>query len=343
MIKVTLKDIAGKAGVSVSAVSLALGDKGSISSDQRERIKKIARDLGYVPNPLLSSLASKRFRSGDYVLGTPIALLELSSSEKIKRNLYREGILKTAARLGYQVRLIRESEMGNYSDLSQTLYRSGNQGVIITGQPSPAFFEGHGGWQPFSLVQCGRFRNSAPLHTVRSDIFRSVKLMYEKLFEKGYRRIGFALGRHPEILEDDEARIGAALGIVQLHSPPKNRIPPHVEQIKDRDAFLKWVRRVKPDVVAGFGAMQYYWLLESGYDVPGQIGFASMHLHQIREKGEPNYSGLMQNTGTIAEQSVILLDQLIRHHIHGFPDLPQHTLIPSSWVDGETLLSIPGR
>ena len=47
--------------------------------------------------------------------------------------------------------------------------------------------------------------------------------------------------------------------------------------------------------------MQYNWLLESGYDVPGQIGFASMLLHQIREKGESNYSGLMQNTGTIAE------------------------------------------
>lgn len=47
---VTIKDIAKKAGVSVSTTSRALNDNPRISSATRERIKKIADELGYRPN-----------------------------------------------------------------------------------------------------------------------------------------------------------------------------------------------------------------------------------------------------------------------------------------------------
>ena len=51
--KVTRKDVADKAGVSVSVVSRALNNSGYVEQDKKEKILRIAKELGYVPNPVL--------------------------------------------------------------------------------------------------------------------------------------------------------------------------------------------------------------------------------------------------------------------------------------------------
>ncbi len=47
---VTIQDIANKSGVAISTVSRALADSPKISVKTKERIKKIAQDMGYTPN-----------------------------------------------------------------------------------------------------------------------------------------------------------------------------------------------------------------------------------------------------------------------------------------------------
>ncbi|HOJ92469.1 MAG TPA: LacI family DNA-binding transcriptional regulator [Dictyoglomaceae bacterium] len=47
--KVTLKDIAKAAEVSVSAVSFALNNKGSLNPETKTKILKVAQELGYIP------------------------------------------------------------------------------------------------------------------------------------------------------------------------------------------------------------------------------------------------------------------------------------------------------
>ncbi|HKB91149.1 MAG TPA: LacI family DNA-binding transcriptional regulator, partial [Opitutaceae bacterium] len=51
-----LRTIARKAGVSHTAVSLALRNDPSVSVATRTRIQKLANDLGYKPNALVSAL-----------------------------------------------------------------------------------------------------------------------------------------------------------------------------------------------------------------------------------------------------------------------------------------------
>ena len=56
--KVTLKDIAQKAGISSAAVSIILNDKPSrISQAKKDEVKKLAKELNYVPNQLAKSLS----------------------------------------------------------------------------------------------------------------------------------------------------------------------------------------------------------------------------------------------------------------------------------------------
>lgn len=59
--RVTIKTIAEKAGVSEATVSLALANKGRISSETRERVLAIARTLDYRPNEAARALALKRY------------------------------------------------------------------------------------------------------------------------------------------------------------------------------------------------------------------------------------------------------------------------------------------
>ena len=61
---VTLKDIAEKAGVSSMTVSRVMNGKtGAVSQETSERIKKIAQEMGYVPNSSARALASRSCRS----------------------------------------------------------------------------------------------------------------------------------------------------------------------------------------------------------------------------------------------------------------------------------------
>lgn len=56
----TRKDVAAAAGVSVTAVTRALNNSGYISADKRDRIIRIAKELGYDPNPVAVSLYTGR-------------------------------------------------------------------------------------------------------------------------------------------------------------------------------------------------------------------------------------------------------------------------------------------
>lgn len=55
-----LEDIAGRLGVAVSTVSRALAGKPGVSEPRREQIVRLASELGYIPDPLASTLRSGR-------------------------------------------------------------------------------------------------------------------------------------------------------------------------------------------------------------------------------------------------------------------------------------------
>ena len=57
--RVTIKDIAAEAGVSLGTVHLALSDKPGVGAVTRERIRQIAKEMDYHPNTVASSLKRK--------------------------------------------------------------------------------------------------------------------------------------------------------------------------------------------------------------------------------------------------------------------------------------------
>lgn len=91
--RVTLKDVAARAGVSFSTVSRALNDRPEISTETKAQVRAACRELGYIPNIAARSLVSRRTRtigllvpdiSNDYFAGAALAI-----EEAARENGYR--------------------------------------------------------------------------------------------------------------------------------------------------------------------------------------------------------------------------------------------------------------
>lgn len=70
--RVTIKDIAEKAGVSKTTVSFALNDPSRISQDTYKRVMAIVAEMGYVPDPVARTLTTKRLGAIGLLLPQPI-------------------------------------------------------------------------------------------------------------------------------------------------------------------------------------------------------------------------------------------------------------------------------
>jgi DNA-binding LacI/PurR family transcriptional regulator len=75
--RVTISDIAKRAGVSKGAVSLALNDRPGVSDETRERILAIVKELGWSPNRAARALSAAKAGACGLVLARPARMLAL--------------------------------------------------------------------------------------------------------------------------------------------------------------------------------------------------------------------------------------------------------------------------
>ena len=64
----TIKDVAKKAGVSISTVSLVINKKGYVAPDTRDKILTVIEDLDYKPLHSARKLATKRTGNIGYIV-----------------------------------------------------------------------------------------------------------------------------------------------------------------------------------------------------------------------------------------------------------------------------------
>lgn len=93
-----MRDIAEKAGVSVSTVSRVLNDQPGIGDDTRARVLRVARELQFAPNAAAKSLATKRTKN----LGL-ITYRWSSTSRFVAASLDSVGVNEECQRRGYHV------------------------------------------------------------------------------------------------------------------------------------------------------------------------------------------------------------------------------------------------
>ena len=125
---VSLKDIAQRCGVSTATVSKALHDQKDIGAETKNRIKKIAKEMGYLPNAAARVLKTNESNN--------IGVLYFDEAAMGLTHEYFAGVLNgikaQAEMLGYDITFINTSPVGKkLSYLEHCKYRNFDGVVIV--------------------------------------------------------------------------------------------------------------------------------------------------------------------------------------------------------------------
>ncbi len=119
----TMKEIANKAGVSVSTVSLVLNgrDEGRVKSEIADNVRAIATKLGYRSNPLASSLRTGK----THILG----FISEEWPPPVRRR-YDSGAQTAASQFGYMLITVSTDGENSESEEIAALKRYGTDGFL---------------------------------------------------------------------------------------------------------------------------------------------------------------------------------------------------------------------
>jgi DNA-binding LacI/PurR family transcriptional regulator len=174
---VTSVDVARRAGVSQSTVSLVFSGKGRgrVSEETQERVRRCARELGYRPN-----VAAQALRLGS---SRAVALLVPDVTNPFFSRVLR-GAQRAAQAAGYTVALVDTANDRQWEEQSFEALRAGPvDGYLLFEVSAP---DALGSDQAVVLMEA-----EAPGRpSVRFDAEGGAAAAFEHLIELGHRRIG---------------------------------------------------------------------------------------------------------------------------------------------------------
>lgn len=184
--RLTAREVAARAGVSVSAVSRTFTKGASVAPATRERVLRAAQELGYRPNVLAQSLMTGRTKLVGLVsnnFGNP-AFMEIF-------DLFTRGLQQK----GFRPLLANLSGTTDTSHALDMLLQYNVDGVIIASSTlPPQLIEGCQAAGLPLVHAFGRSRPAQGLAVVGADNTQGGRLAAETLVARGYRRIAFLGG-----------------------------------------------------------------------------------------------------------------------------------------------------
>jgi len=331
-IPISLADVARLARVSTATVSLALRGMGRISPRTRNRVRKVAEQLGYHPNLAASLLARQ---SHDHnVRAIPIALIGMVPPFASRG--FVEFFSRYATQVGFQVNEPEPALCSDFTLLFRTLYHRGVRGIVVNHSFDARRISDQDAAH-FSFLHHGYSLLDHRFHRVCWEVFQSTKSLWETAWARGYRRIGAALCRHPEPLPDDFARESAILGCERQYNTP--HVPPYLGDHHDVPGHIQWIKEVKPDAIILFNSGTIYYLRDAGFRIPQDFALCCLH----RSPTGDTVTGLYQDYHEIGQAAVHQIESMISRNETGFPPLPHSTLIDPTFQDDLTLPPVSAK
>lgn len=338
--RVTLKDIAKRARLSVIAVSMALRQHPRISAETRKRVQRLARQMGYRRDPFLSALSS--YRQGTKRVASYLAFVTTGATAEAWKTefelLMLEGARGEARRLGYELVPYWLNPSISGARHSQILEARGVTGLLIAPLANPE--KGiELDWSRFCTVELGRTLREPHLHFASTNQYGGLLLLHAELRKLGYRRVGMAIN-----IESDHTIDGRwSAAMLKHHSlvPPAERVRPLWNDIWNEANFLRWVDREKPDAVISWADAHCHMLERSGRRVPRDLGFALLSLEKRYTKAR-DFSGLDQNYDHVGAAGLSLLHSQCLTRSYGIPKVRLSVVVDCTWKPGSTTLRSGG-
>jgi DNA-binding LacI/PurR family transcriptional regulator len=183
--EVSIADIARVAGVSHTTVSRALRGSSLISLDTRERIQRLAQEMGYTPNLIAQSLQTRRT--------SMIGLVVTSIDDPFLSDVVK-GVEEVARGAGFSVLL---SATHNNPDqemaVIETFHRRRVDGILVASSRITSKYKKRLDHirVPTVLINSQAESQAEPLHWVAVDDGIGATLAVQHLLQLGHRAIGY--------------------------------------------------------------------------------------------------------------------------------------------------------
>ena len=192
---ITIKDVARKAGVSVSTVSLVINNKPGVTDATRQKILKTIDELNYHPHHFARGLASKRKGNIGFILTT----YHFSRAEPFYTRIFLGSELE-ARNHNYYILLTTVESKFSRKDIPRFLLEKNIDGVILAGK-IPAGLIGYLNRFDLPVIYIDYVPPKGKSLAILMDNVDGAIQAVTHLNEKGHKKIAFIGGdiSHPSI------------------------------------------------------------------------------------------------------------------------------------------------
>ena len=311
--RLTAREVAERAGVSISAVSRTFTTGASVAPATRERVLVAARELGYRPNLMAQSLMTGRTNLIGLVSNNFDNPAFMEIFDLFTRRLQGRGFRPLLANL---------SAATESSSALDMLLQYNVDGVIVASStlPDPFIAGCRAGGLP--LVHAfGRVRRSGAVAVASVDNVSGGRLAAEVLVQRGYRRIAFLGG--PASATSTVDRFDGLTKALRTHDlEPMHAVFGSAYSHEAGQAQMSALLRAGGfdavfcgDDILAMGALDA--CVEAHVSVPGQIGIIGFN--DIAMSAWPSYglTTIRQPIGDIISAAVDMVTTMVESGAHG--------------------------
>lgn len=314
------------------SVSRALARKPGVSPELREKILRIARELGYRPNPLVKALMTTLRSKSRQPTQTGLVLafmVRADQSSDVRLEHFR-GAQKAADEQGYKLEKFVVGRLGEAPGrLSTILQARGIHGILVA-----PLAEGQGSyeldWTQFSTVVIEYTFTSPDFDRVVHDNYGAMRLILDQCRARDWRRVGLLFSRNGH--ERTKGLYEAAYWMEQKSTGDFAAVPPLRVEAWNEPLITRWFERHRPQVVVTSAALadRCEEFLNKRRRNRRETGVL-LNVNLARGVGG---LGIRQNNELIGATAARLLIDKLNRNDRGIPATPATMLIPGCWQGG---------
>jgi LacI family transcriptional regulator len=307
--KIRQQDIADILGMSVSQVSRALNNKGDVAPGTRERIRELAKSLGYTPDIIAKSLRLKQTRS--------IGIIQFDVCNPFFATVIK-GVDDVAQKHSYGI-LVSNTYVNEVKqeEIIKNMIARGVDGMLV----SPS--------DPYNVCRSLLMQSNIPVvffgncptdckgHCIVGDDLEGGYLATKFMLDKGYRELIY-IGAGKNMVYSTKRAEGFRKALIERGLPYNDGMIHNVGTTMEAGyVYMKGLLKNNIDIdgifasndVLSYGCLRA--LHESGVRVPGDIGIIGYDEADVNEIINPRLTCIGQPKYEIAVSAAKLLLKLI--------------------------------
>lgn len=210
----TIRDVAKRAGVSRSTVSLVLNNSPLPKEETRERVMQVIKEMNYVPNNNARGLSSRStYHLGIIIMQDDTPRVSYDFDQRTGLNSFNisTGIIEGLVDTDYGVIPEFFSSMKNSDDLPRLIRNNRVDGAFIVGAPYHEKMINRLLEMKFPFVLVGVNSFMEGVDSILADPAEGVRLSLSYMYQMGHRKICYVNG--PDIYASSQIRKAEVLRV----------------------------------------------------------------------------------------------------------------------------------